>query len=66
VVWYLQQYFGHIVEETGISGENHWSAASYWQTLSHNVISSTPRTRNIKVIDSNSTINCSCKITFKQ
>jgi hypothetical protein len=29
VVWYLQQYFGHIVEETGISGENHWSAASY-------------------------------------
>jgi hypothetical protein len=28
-----------LVEETG---EKQWPAASYWQTLSHNVVSSTP------------------------
>jgi hypothetical protein len=32
-----------LVEETGVSGENHWPAASHWQTLSHNVVSSTPK-----------------------
>jgi len=26
-----------VVEETGVPGENHQSAASHWQTLSHNV-----------------------------
>ena len=31
------------VEETVVPGENHWPAASHWQTLSHNVVSSTPR-----------------------
>ena len=31
-----------LVEETGELGENHRSAASNWQTLSHNVVSSTP------------------------
>jgi hypothetical protein len=31
------------VDETGVSGENLWLVASHWQTLSHNVISSTPR-----------------------
>jgi hypothetical protein len=30
------------MEETGVPGEKHWPAASYWQTLSHNVVSSTP------------------------
>jgi hypothetical protein len=30
-------------KETGIPGENNWPAASHWQTLSHNVVSSTPR-----------------------
>jgi len=30
------------VEETGISRENHRPAASHCQTLSHNVVSSTP------------------------
>jgi len=30
------------MEETGPS-ENHWPAASHWQTLSNNVVSSTPR-----------------------
>ena len=32
-----------LVEETGASGENHRPAASHWQTLSHNVVLSTPR-----------------------
>jgi hypothetical protein len=32
-----------LLEETGVSGENHWPLASHWQTLSHNVVSSTPR-----------------------
>ena len=32
-----------LVEETGIPGENHRPVASHWQTLSHNVVSSTPR-----------------------
>ena len=31
-----------LVEEGGVHGENHWPAASHWQTLSHNVVSSTP------------------------
>jgi hypothetical protein len=31
-----------LVEETVVPGENHWSAAWHWQTLSHNVVLSTP------------------------
>jgi len=31
------------VEETRLHWENYWPAASHWQTLSHNVVSSTPR-----------------------
>ena len=31
------------VEETGVPVENHRPAASHWQTLSHNVVSSAPR-----------------------
>ena len=27
-----------LVEETGVPWENHWPVASYWQTLSHNVV----------------------------
>ena len=30
-----------LMEETGVPGENHQPAASHWQTLSHNVVSST-------------------------
>jgi hypothetical protein len=26
-----------LVEETGVSGENHWPVVSHWQILSHNV-----------------------------
>jgi len=32
-----------LMEETRVPGENHRPIASHWQTLSHNVISSTPR-----------------------
>ena len=32
-----------LVEETGVPGENQRPVAIYWQTLSHNVVSSTPR-----------------------
>jgi hypothetical protein len=32
-----------LVEEARVPGENHWSVASQIQTLSHNVVSSTPR-----------------------
>jgi hypothetical protein len=32
-----------LVEETSVPGENHWPVASNWQTLSPNVVSSTPR-----------------------
>ena len=33
-----------LVEETGVSTENHWNVASHWQTWSPNVVLSTPRT----------------------
>jgi hypothetical protein len=32
-----------LVEETRVSGENHRPAVSQWETLSHNVVSSTSR-----------------------
>ena len=32
-----------LMEETGIPGEKHLPVANDWQTLSHNVVSSTPR-----------------------
>ena len=32
-----------LVEEAGVPGENHQHDASHRQTLSHNVVSSTPR-----------------------
>jgi len=32
-----------LVEETGVPTENHRPVAIYWQTLPHNVVSSTPR-----------------------
>ena len=31
------------MEETGVPRENHWPVVSHWHTLSHNVVSSTPR-----------------------
>ena len=32
-----------LLEETGVPEENHQHAANYWQALSHNVASGTPR-----------------------
>jgi len=32
-----------LVKETGVLRENHRPVASHWQTLSHKVVSSTPR-----------------------
>ena len=29
---------GLLVEETGVPGENHWSVANHWQTLSDNAV----------------------------
>jgi hypothetical protein len=37
-----------LVEITGVPGENHRLPASHWQTLSHNVVSSTPRLSGIQ------------------
>ena len=36
-----------LMAETGEAGENHRLAVSHWQTLSHNVISSTPHMSGI-------------------
>ena len=32
-----------LMQERGVPGEYHLPVANYWQTLSHNVVSSTPR-----------------------
>jgi len=37
-----------LMKETGVPGENHWPAASHRQTLSHNVLSSTPHLGRIR------------------
>jgi len=37
-----------LVKETGILRENHWPAASHWQSWSHNVASSTLRLSGIQ------------------
>jgi len=37
-----------LLEETGVPGENHQPAASHWQTLSHNVVLSTPYMSSIQ------------------
>ena len=37
-----------LVEETGVSIENHRPTASHSQSLSHNVVSSTPRQSGIQ------------------
>ena len=37
-----------LVEETKVPEENHQPVASHWQTLSHNVVSSTPQLNGIR------------------
>ena len=31
-----------LVEENGVPQKKHWPATGHWQTVSHNVLSSTP------------------------
>ena len=46
----LQVTFNNIlVEETGVPGEHHRPVASPRQTLSHNVVWSTPRLSGIRI-----------------
>ena len=52
------------MEATGVPGENHLPVASHWQTLSHNVVSSTPyhergfKLTTLLVIDTDCTGSC--------
>jgi len=39
----ISWWSGLLLEETGVPRENHWPVARHWQTLSHNVVSSTLR-----------------------
>ena len=40
-----------LVEETGVLGENYRHVANHWLTLSHNVVSSTPRMCRIRTLN---------------
>jgi hypothetical protein len=46
-----------LFEETGVPRENHRPVASYLQTVSHNVVSSTPRLSGIRTHNVISDIN---------
>jgi hypothetical protein len=47
------------VEETGVPGENYRPVASHRQTLSHNVVSSTPcHERDLNSDRQSETVNC--------
>jgi len=37
-----------LMGENGVPGENHRPVANHWQTLLHNVVSSTPRLSGIR------------------
>ena len=47
-IWVILWQSVLLEEETRVPRENHWSAASHWQILSHNVVSSTPRLSGIQ------------------
>jgi hypothetical protein len=38
-----------LVEETGVAGENHRPVVNHWQTLSNNIVSTTPRLSRIRI-----------------
>jgi hypothetical protein len=40
-----------LVEDTGVPGEIHRPVAGHWQTLSHNVVSSTPHLSEIRTLN---------------
>jgi hypothetical protein len=52
------------MEETRVPGENHWPAASHWQFLSHNVVSSTPHHEQCSTIHTSSHLPLASKETF--
>ena len=55
------------LEKTGVPGENHRPDTSHWQTLSHNVVSSTPRLSGIRTHNfSGDSTDCtgSCKSNY--
>ena len=41
-------WWSALLEKTRVPDENHRPAASHWQTLSHNVVSSTPHLSGIR------------------
>jgi hypothetical protein len=53
---HLQQYFSYIVEVSFLGGGNHRLAAGHWQTLSHNIVSSTPRLSGIRIHNIHSSV----------
>ena len=53
-----------MLEETGWNGENKRSVASHWQTLSHNVVSSTPRHELTTLVAKNTDCMGSCKSNY--
>ena len=38
-----------LVEETGVPRENHRPVASHWETLSHNIVTSTPHHERVYI-----------------
>ena len=44
----ISRWLALLMEETGVPGENHRPFASHRQTLSHNVVSITPRLNGIR------------------
>jgi hypothetical protein len=51
-----------LVEETGVHGENHQLASSFWQTLSRNVVSSTPHLSRVQTLVM---IGADCMCSYK-
>jgi len=41
-----------------VPGENHWPVPSHWQTLSHNVVSSTPRLSELVFDGGDNSLEC--------
>ena len=54
-----------LVEETGVLTKIHQPAASHWQTLSHNIVSSSPRLCKVRTHNvSGDRYKCSCKSNY--
>ena len=53
-----------LVEKTRVPKEKHWPVASHWQTLSHNIVSSTSRLSGFKLTTS-VVIGSDCIVSYK-